>query len=82
MSIKKKGFILVHRIGKRTIWYLCDVQMYNHEDCEWVLGSSCIQLKSKAKVFKNKEKAEKIAEILNNQYDEYGASSSYKIEEE
>lgn len=80
MPKKKEKFILVDKM-LRTAWYLCSIELYPHEDCEWVLGSSCIQLKEKAMVFKNREKAEKIAEILNTQFDEMGGHNNYKIEE-
>lgn len=72
-------YILEQSYTSGINWYLCSLEIYPHEDSNWVLGTSSIMQKSRAMKFVNKEKAKLVAKILREQYDEYGCCSNYKV---
>jgi len=75
-------FIIYHSVGK-TKWYVSKIEYSSDEPymkaSDWVLHTVQSQDKKKAIKLLNKEKAEKVAQILSYQFDEFGYSGEYKV---
>ena len=79
MESKKPEFMLVDEIGGNT-WYVYKLNIYEFPDSNWVLGETSTQQKKDAmRVCRGK--AERLVRILNEQIDEEGYSSHWKMEE-
>ena len=74
-------WIIKHNLGTDTVWHICDISLYSHEDSDWVLGNEESQQRNKAKLFTNKKRAERVAAILSYQECEYGGKRKYEVEE-
>jgi len=76
-------FIIYHSVGK-TKWYVTKIEYSSDEPymkaSDWVLHIVQSWDKKKAVILLNREKAEKVAEILSCQFDEFGYSEEYKVE--
>jgi hypothetical protein len=75
-------YILIEEIGFDKIkWYVVEYELYNHPDSDWILGETLSQDKKIAMRFINKLKAERVARIINEQVDECGYSSNFRVVE-
>ena len=76
---EEERFFVIDLIGKDIVWFVTDIRIYPHEECDWLLGSASCQDISRAMIFKNEKRAERIANILSDQYDEFGYSGNYDV---
>ena len=73
-------YVIYQTIEDKT-WYVTDIRYYERPDVDWVLyWGAGLDLKD-AMIFNSKEKAQKIAAIMREQYDDHGHSDNMQVKE-
>lgn len=74
-------YVVFQEPSKDSIWYVSDLVYYPRPEVDWVLfPAECHEIMN-AMVFTNRIKAEKIALILSDQFNDFGENTQYEVME-